>query len=165
PAYKVSTCAEGRLDEPMLECRRDQYGRTWYCDGRYADEAGWDDWFPSQLHTQAALSINSPVTATTRALIVRLPDDMSSQEFDRLIDAEIRKAALDLWVMTPEGHRHCSFLGVDPSVALRMTPYPYGAHSRNSPARELCAFRIHHDPDRLVALAELIILRHLGLIP
>jgi hypothetical protein len=46
-----------------------------------------------------------------------------------------------------------------------MTPYRHGAAARNSPARELACFRPKSDGDRLVAIAEIIILKHLGLIP
>jgi len=46
-----------------------------------------------------------------------------------------------------------------------MTPYRHGGAARNSPARELACFRPKTDGDSLVAIAEIIVLKHLGLVP
>ena len=165
PLYKVSTCSSGRLPARIAELKKDLYACEWFRGGQYiADPDGFDDWFPSHLRINIAPAVNSPVRPAPRAIGVQLPDTMSSREFDRAFDAEVRKGALDLWVKTPEGRRHCAALGVNPAVAQRFTPYPFGAAARRSPVTEIVSFRKHCDPDRLVAIAERVILRHMGLI-
>jgi hypothetical protein len=108
---------------------------------------------------------NSPVNAAPRAITVTLPDDMAPAQFDHEFDEAVRTAAIDEWVMTREGREHCIFRGVEPAFAIRMTPYRHGGTARNSPARELACFRPKTDGDRLLAIAEIIVLKHLGLAP
>ena len=165
PIYKVSTCAENRMPDRMAELRADAYASTWFCGGRYVSDADFDDWFPSHFRVTRPPAKNSPVNAAPRAITVALPDDMAPSQFDREFDEAVRVAAIDEWVMSREGREHCIFRGVEPAFAIRMTPYRHGAAARNSPARELACFRPKSDGDRLVAIAEIIILKHLGLIP
>jgi hypothetical protein len=89
---------------------------------------------------------------------------MTAAMFDEEFDREIRKGALDRFVLTPEGIAHCQALGVDPAIAMRATPYPMGAAARHNPCLEIAVFRIREDSDRLVSIAERVVLRHLGLI-
>ena len=70
----------------------------------------------------------------------------------------------DRFVSTPEGTAHCQALGVNPAIAMRGTPYPLGAAARHSPCAEIAVFRIREDSDRLVTIAERVVLKHLGLI-
>ena len=155
----------GRLPARIAELKKDLYACEWFKGGQYiADPDGFDDWFPSHLQINVPPAVNSPVRADPRAISVQLPDTMSSREFDRAFDAEVRKGALDLWVRSREGQRHCAALGVDPAIAQRFTPYPFGAAARRSPVTEIVSFRKHCDPDRLVAIAERVILQHMGLI-
>ena len=165
PIYKVSTCAENRMPDRMAELRADAYASTWFCGGHYVSDADFDDWFPSHFRVTRPPAKNSPVNAAPRAITVALPDDMAPSQFDREFDEAVRVAAIDEWVMSREGREHCIFRGVEPAFAIRMTPYRHGAAARNSPARELACFRPKSDGDRLVAIAEIIILKHLGLIP
>jgi len=165
PIYKVSTCAENRMPDRMAELRADAYASTWFCGGRYVSDADYDDWFPSHFRVTRPPLRNSPVTAAPRAITVTLPDSMAPAQFDHEFDEAIRAAAIDEWVMTREGRDHCLFRGVEPAFAIRMTPYRHGGAARNSPARELACFRPKQDGNRLVAIAEIIILKHLGLIP
>ena len=165
PLYKLSTCAMGRLADRMRELGRDQYASEWFCDGEYVVEPnGFDNWFPSHFFVAKPPASNSPVRVGPRALGVRLPLTMSAKDFDLAFDAEIRKAAIDTWVMTSEGARHCAFLNANPAMAQRSTPYPFGSVAKASPAKELAVFRIHEDADRLVAIVEHVILKHFGLI-
>ena len=62
--------------------------------------------------------------------------------------------------MSEDARRHCAFLGIEPSELQRFTAYPGW---RLSPAQEICGFSIFSGADRLVALAERIILDHFGL--
>jgi hypothetical protein len=156
----------GRLANRMQELGRDRYASEWICNGEYVSEPdGFDKWFPSHLFVAKSPASNSPVIIGPRALTVKLPRTMSAEAFDRDFDAEIRKAAIDRWVMSEEGARHCAFVDVDPAVAQRATPYPYGAAVRACPAREITVFRIREDADRLVNIVERVILKHFGLIP
>ncbi len=165
PIYKVSTCAENRMPDRMAELRADAYASTWFCGGRYVSDADYDDWFPSHFRVTRPPLRNSPVTAAPRAITVTLPDSMTPAQFDHEFDEAVRAAAIDDWVMSREGRDHCLFRGVEPAFAIRMTPYRHGGAARNSPARELACFRPKQDGNRLVAIAEIIVLKHLGLIP
>ena len=80
---------------------RDRYASEWFCNGEYVSEPdGFDKWFPSHLFVAKPPAPNSPVTIGPRALTVKLPRTMSAEAFDTDFDAEIRKAAIDRWVMT-----------------------------------------------------------------
>jgi len=165
PLQKVSTCSAGRLLERMKEVSVDEYASEYSKDGRYvADRDGFRNWYPAHLHTTGRPAVNSPVSASARALTVTLPDTMSAAEFDLAFDAEVRKASIADWVATPEGRHHCAARGVDPALARRATPYPYGDVTRHSPALEIVVFRTRYDVDRLINLAERIVLKKLGVI-
>ena len=166
PLYKVSSCGPGRLADRMAELGRDRYASEWFRDGEYVvEQDGFDKWFPSHLFVTKPPAPNSPVKIGPRALSVALPRTMSAEAFDLAFDAEIRKAAIDLWVMSVEGARHCTFLRVDPAMCQRSTVYPYGSTARPCPAKEVVVFRIREDADRLLDIAERVILAHFGLIP
>jgi hypothetical protein len=85
---------------------------------------------------------------------------MDGEEFDQAFDIETRKAAVDLWSMTDDTRKHCAILGVDPTLLQRFTAYPGW---RRSPAQEICCVTIFCGADRLISLAEQVILRHLAL--
>lgn len=165
PLYKISTVAPGRLNERIYELRADRYGAEHNDDGRYVnDSEGYDDWFASHIYVTLDAAPNSPVEIHPRALTVHLPVGMTDAMFDAAFDFEIRKGAIDRFVATPEGIAHCEALGVNPAVAKRGTPYPLGASARHSPCAEIAVFRIREDSDRLVTIAERVVLKHLGLI-
>ena len=166
PLYKISTVSPGRLNERIHELRADQYGAEHHDDGRYVlDRGGYDDWFASHNYLPRDAAPHSPVKIHPRALTVHLPVGMTDAMFDAAFDHEIRKGAVDRFVATPEGIAHCQALGVNPAVAMRGTPYPMGASARHSPCAEIAVFRIREDSDRLVTIAERVVLRHLGLVP
>jgi hypothetical protein len=165
PLYKISTVSPGRLNERIGELRRDQYGAEHCRDGGHSLEPdGFDNWFPSHIYVTCNAAPNSPVEIHPRALTVHLPIGMSVAMFDAAFDYEIRKGAVDRFVATPEGVGHCQALGVDPAVATRVTPYPMGASTRHSSCAEIAVFRIREDSDRLVTIAERVVLKYLGLI-
>ena len=166
PLYKISTVSPGRLNERIYELRADQYGAEHHDDGRYVnDSEGYDDWFASHIYVTRDATPDSPVEIHPRALTVHLPVGMTDAMFDAAFDFEIRKGAVDRFVATREGIAHCLALGVNPAIAMRGTPYPMGASARHSPCAEIAVFRIREDSDRLVTIAERVVLRHLGLIP
>ena len=133
--------------------------------GYVLDPGGYDDWFASHIYVTRDAAPNSPVEIHPRALTVHLPVGMTDAMFDAAFDYEIRKGAVDRFVATPEGIAHCQALGVNPAIAMRGTPYPMGASARHSPCAEIAVFRIREDSDRLVTIAERVVLRFLGLIP
>jgi len=164
PTYKISTCGAGRLPERIKELRRDGYGAEWRSNGQYVvDDKGFNDWFPSHIYLNFPTAENSPVAIRPRALTVRLPITMSATDFDIAFDREVRKAAIDLWVATPEGAAHCAWLGVDPAIAQRSTAYPHGAGARDCPCTEIAILRIREESDRLVKIAERVILQHVAM--
>ena len=55
-------------------------------------------------------------------------------------------------------------LGVDPAVARRKTIYRFDTSKRVSAVHEICCFRLSQDTDRLIAVAEMIVLRALGIV-
>lgn len=162
PSYKASSCAEGGLSRRMFELNRDEVGAPRYKDGRYIRDEGWDGWFPSHLYPVRGPSPNSPVLVRPRCLIVRLPKTMSADSFDTPFDREVRKAALDVWSMTPEARAHCAAIGADPDLLMRFTRYPDWSVM---PVREVVAFSIYSGADRLIRIAENIVLKHYGLSP
>ena len=166
PLYKISTVAPGRLNERIYELRSDRYGAEHHDDGRYVlDPDGYDDWFASHIYVTRDAAPDSPVEIHPRALTVHLPVGMTEAMFDSAFDYEIRKGAVDRFVSTTEGIAHCEALRVNPAIAMRGTPYPLGASARHSQCAEIAVFRIREDSDRLVTIAERVVLKHLGLIP
>jgi hypothetical protein len=166
PLYKVSSCALGRIANRMEELGRDRYASEWFRNGEYVSEPdGFNKWFPSHLSLAKPAAPNSPVVIGARALTVKLPRTLSAEAFDLEFDAEIRKAAIDLWAMTEAGARHFAFVDVDPAMAQRATSFPYGSGIRSCPAKEIAVFRPNEDAYRLVNIVERVILKHLALIP
>ncbi len=165
PLYKISTCGSDRLDERMKESRIDKYGAVRRDNDRYVADTGWTNWFASQMSAHALPSPNSPVRCLERAIHVALPAGLSPEDFDIAFDAEVAKGALDRWLMSEEGRNHAAMLKVDPSIGLRLTAIPGGDKPKLSPATEIVVFCTKiSGPDRLIAIAESIILRHLRLI-
>lgn len=164
PLYKVSTTGGDRVWDRMEELKRDPYGELWHDGKSYVKGDGvWNNWFPSHLHPQRFPSPGSPIIAQHRAIIVPLPFGMSAEKFDELFDKEVKKGALNIFVMTQAGRDHCLFLGVDPSVGQRSTRFLAGDQSEISPANEICCFSIFQGADRIIAIAENILLKAVGL--
>jgi len=165
PMYKVSTTGADRVWNRADESSRDRYGALWHNGQVYVEDAGWNDWFPSHLHPQRFPSPASPVIMQERAIIVPLPIGMDPKKFDELFDAETRKGALNAWVMSQEGRDHSGFLGVDPVIGQRFSPYRGGDQSHISPANEIVGFSIYGGADRIIAIVEKILLESVGLKP
>ena len=161
PLYKISTTGADRLADRFWEINRDAWG-AWVRDDddEWTRDPGYTRWFPSHLYPSLAPSPNSPVTIGSRALTVDLPEGLTAQAFDEAFDASVRLGAADVWSMTPERRRHCEARGVSPGLLRRFTSYPGW---RRSPCVELCGFSIYSGADRLVALSEQIVVKHLGL--
>lgn len=164
PLSKVSTCAGGRLVDRIRELNSDQYGGTILEGASHRTEAGWDDWFAIKLRPLVGPCAGSPVTVAERGLLVRLPETLRGRQFDDEFDEIVRHGALQPWLATRNGRRQCAFTGFDAAKAQRFTIYDHDSTPRVSEAKELCIFRKSRDHDRLVAIIEYIILRHLRLV-
>lgn len=160
PNYKVSSCAEVGLARRMFELNRDEVGALRFLNGNYVRDQGWNRWFPSHLYPIRGASPNSPVLVRPRCLIVRLPITMPGAAFDDEFDSEVRKGALDVWAMTAEARVHCAAVGVNPDHLLRFTRYPDWSVM---PVQEIAGLSIYSGADRLIRIAENILLAHYGL--
>lgn len=164
PTAKLSTCRGGRLVERLREQSRDSYGAGWLRGQELVLDSGWNVWDALIMQPNAGPSPGSPVSVTARAIHVDLPDGLDAETFDERFDAQTSRAALHLWVNTRSGRAHCSKVGVDPAVFTRRTVYEFDLAPRISVAREICVYRTTQDADRLIAIAEKIILEALGLL-
>ena len=166
PLYKVGTTSPDRVWKRAHELRNDRYASVYFDGSAYVeDKAGFDGWYASHLHVgRRTPSEGSPVNVETRAILVDLPASLTPEDFDRLFDAETRKGWIAEWVATEEGRDHCALVGVEPNRFQRFTAYPGGTVSKLCHAAEICSFSIYGGAGRLVAIAEQIILRHLGLL-
>ena len=124
------------------------------------DLHGFDDWFPSRLTPRLGPSPMSPVTVSECAIAVPLPEDLPWQLFDAAFDARVRRGSLYPWLGTDHGRHHCAIVGADPLLGQRYTVYPGGAEPRISPALEICAMETFNGSDRLIAIAESILIEH-----
>ncbi|WP_374308946.1 hypothetical protein [Methylocella sp.] len=164
PVYKVSTTSADSIWARMQQLRVDKYGAARRDGANYVIDSGWESWFPSHLKARQFPSPDSPVILTERAILVPLPVDLAPEEFDRRFDALAKHGALDRWLLTQAGRDHAAALSVDPSIGQRLTAYPGGSQPRLSPAEEIMIFSCcYSGPDRAIALAERILLQHLGL--
>lgn len=165
PIYKVSTTSATKVWTRMQQLRVDRYGAARRDGEDYVVDPGWDSWFPSHLKAREFPSPDSPLILAERAILVPLPPDLAPEEFDRRFDAEARHGALDRWLLTQAGRDHVAALGVDPVIGQRLTAYPGGLRPRLSPAEEIMIFSCcYSGPDRAIAIAENILLQHLGLV-
>ncbi len=161
PAYKPGTCMRGKVWQRIRELRDVRYGAAYrHGDAILSDVHGFDDWFPSRLDPRLGPSPMSPVTVSDNAIAVPLPEDLPWQLFDDAFDARVRRGSLYTWLGTDHGRHHCMMVGADPLVGQRYTVYPGGAAPRISPAMEICVIDTFNGADRLIAIAEALLVEH-----
>lgn len=165
PIYKVSCTSPSGVWRRMQELRNDSYGAAWHRDGEPVEDLnGWNGWFASQISTgYRPPSPGAPVEVDARSITVTLPLGMSPEEFDERFDRRVASACLADWSLSAPGLAYGELLGLDLQRFRRHTPYASGDVARLSPAREICLFSIFDDGDRLVQIAEEVVLEHLGL--
>jgi hypothetical protein len=164
----ILKCGTRKGDELLMRRKklgRDRHGAGRQLDGELVFEDDWQQGDAMFLKPKRGPSPGSPVTVMNRSLLVRLPSSMSSQAFDKAYDAEVSHAAIDPWIDTKDGRQLCAKHDVNPDTFNRFTMYGYDLTPRISKAKELTVFRLDRDVDRLIEIAEKIILRHLDLIP
>lgn len=157
--YKIGLTSLWRLQARIEELRRDCYGAWILQDGVWRKREGFHTWFASQLRPTLVASPRSPVTVQVRHIEVDLPESMTVEQFDAEFDRALEPGAIDLWATTEAAQRHCASRGIDPQELQSATRYP---GLKLAPAREIYAFSIFSGTDRLVAIAEQIIARFLG---
>jgi len=165
PLFKWGTCEGDELLKRLKELGLDNYAAGRLLGGKLVFEKRWNKWGAMFLKPILGPAPGSPVTVMNRSLLVCLPNSMSWQAFDEAYDAEMRHAAIDQWIDTEDGRQLCAKRGVNPDTFKRFTKYGYDLTPRISAAKELALFRLDRDVDRLIEIAEKIILRHLGLVP
>ena len=161
PIFKIGT-TEGSLQDRLHELGRDNYGASYRTPTGLVREPGFGPgmWVAEQTPLTLDLSPLSPVHPSVRAIGVRLPKGLSYAAFEKRFSAEIAKASLSKIINSPGGRALCADRAVDPARCRRITEYKFGSDVRLSSGEELTVFRPRSESDRLVAIAEKIIVEH-----
>lgn len=157
--HKVSVTAQVNIRSRLRELSKDRYGcQTLSVDGYVCSDRGFDNWTAQMILPHGGPLEGSPVRVGDRCLHVRLPQDMSKDEFDERLHAAMRNASLNDWLDSVEGQAHCAQIGRSPDEFRRLTGYGFARDQRVSLAKEFYFFRPKsRDADRLVRIAEVII--------
>jgi hypothetical protein len=162
PLFKVGTTG-GRVQDRLRELGRDAYGGCYQtADGKIVREQGFSGglWVAEQTPVTLNLSPLSPIHPSTRGIGVRLPVGMSAAMFEKRLTAQIATASLGKLIASPAGQALCAERGADPARCRRITEYRFGSDIRPSSEEEFTIFRPRSESDRLVAIAERIVVRH-----
>ena len=161
PLFKPGTTTGG-IQDRLRELGRDGYGAAWRSGDRIITDAGFGAglWVAEQLPVTLDLSPLSPVHPSVRGIGVRLPVGLTYPTFERRLAAEVTKASLGQIIGSAAGRALCADRGVDPARCRRITRYVFGADVRPSSEEEFTVFRPRSESDRLVAIAERIVVRH-----
>ncbi|MGI3903087.1 MAG: hypothetical protein ACRYGP_30435 [Janthinobacterium lividum] len=160
PLFKIGT-TEGRIQSRLDELGRDNYGAAYRTPAGLVREPGFGprEWVAEQLPVTLELSPLSPVHPGVRSIGVRLPEGLTASMFERRFAAEVGKASLRKIIGSAGGQALCRDRGVDPARCRRVTEYAFGVDVRTSSEEEFVVFRPRTESDRLVAIAERIIVR------
>ncbi len=161
PFFKLGT-TEGRIQSRLDELGRDGYGAAYRTPAGLVREPGFGprEWVAEQLPVALTLSPLSPVHPSCRGIGVRLPEGLTASMFERRFAAEVGKAALGKIINSPAGRALCLDRGVDPARCSRVTEYRFGSDVRPSNEEEFVVFRPRTESDRLVAIAEALVVEH-----
>ncbi|HEV2510372.1 hypothetical protein [Bosea sp. (in: a-proteobacteria)] len=160
--HKLSTTTQTDLRMRLEELNKDHYAAlTTSADGYPCSDLGFDTWMMQHILPRRLPLAGSPVAIGDRCLIVRLPAGMTPREFDKQLAYRMRNARLNSWLETPDGRRHCEYLGIAPAQLARGTVYGFNEALRRSDGEEIYFFRPKSfDADRLLRLAETIVYRY-----
>ena len=158
PFFKLGT-TEGRIQSRLDELGRDNYGAAYRTPAGLVREPGFGPgtWAAEQLPVTLALSPLSPVHPSARGIGVRLPVGLTYAGFEKQFSAAVGTASLRKIVASAAGQVLCTERGVDPARCRRVTEYRFGADVRPSNEEEFTVFRPRSESDRLVAIAERIV--------
>lgn len=157
--HKVSVTGQAHIRSRLRELNHHRYGcQTISEDGFACSDRGFDNWIAQLILPLEKPLEGSPVRVGGASLEVRLPVDLSTEEFEERLHWHMRNAALNEWLDTPEGQAHCQQIGRNPDEFRRLTGYGFDNETRVSTAKEFYFFRPKsRDADRLVRIAEVII--------
>ncbi len=161
PLFKIGTTTTS-IQQRLDELGRDAYGSCYKtADGTILRESGFGRrlWVAEQLPNTDNLSPLSPVHPSVRAIGVRLPVGLTGAMMERRVATEVAKAGLGQIIRSAAGQALCRDRGVDPARCRRWTEYRFGPDTRPSEEEELTIFRPRSESDRLVAIAEKIIVQ------
>ena len=161
PLFKLGTTTGG-IQDRLAELGRDGYGAAWRDGDCIMTELGFGRgaWVAEQLPVTIDLSPLSPVHPSVRGIGVRLPVGLTYPTFERRLAAEIGQASLGQIIGSSAGRALCADRGVAPARCRRITEYRFGADVRPSSEEEFTVFRPRSESDRLVAIAERIVVQH-----
>ena len=162
PVFKVGTTG-GRVQDRLRELGRDSYGGCYRTvDGKIVREPGFGGglWVAEQTPIALNLSPLSPIHPSTRGIGVRLPVGMDAATFERRFAVEIATASLGRLIASSIGQALCAERNVDPARCRRVTEYRFGSDVRPSSEEEFTIIRPRSESDRLVAIAERIVVQH-----
>lgn len=157
--HKVSVTGQAHIRSRLRELNHHRYGcQTISQDGFACSDRGFDNWIAQLILPLEKPLEGSPVRVGGSSLEVRLPVDLSTEEFEERLHMYMQNAALNAWLDTEEGQAHCRQIGRDPNEFRRLTGYGFDRDTRVSTAKEFYFFRPKsRDADRLVRIAEVII--------
>ncbi|RYE30978.1 MAG: hypothetical protein EOP23_17475 [Hyphomicrobiales bacterium] len=157
--HKVSVTGQAHIRSRLRELNHHRYGcQTGSENGFPCSDRGFDNWIAQLILPLGTPLKASPVRVGGSCLEVRLPIDLSTEEFEERLHKHMRNAALNEWLDTEEGQAHCRQIGRNPDEFRRLTGYGFATETRISKAKEFYFFRPKsRDADRLVRIAEVII--------
>lgn len=160
--HKVGVTSQTNPRNRLREMSRVRYGAlTTSEDGYVCSDLGYYSWALTHILPHGEPLRGSPVTIGDMVLNVRLPHDLSSEEFDKRLDERMHNASLDASLCSKAGKVHCAHLGIEPETLMRRSNYRFSGSMRNSRTMEIYFFRPKsRDADRLMRLAEVIIHEH-----
>ncbi len=162
PLFKIGTTTTS-IQQRLDELGRDAYGSFYRtAKGVLVHEPGFGrgEWVAEQLPTTINISALSPVHPSCRGIGVRLPVGLTAAVMECRVAAEVAKAGLGGIIGSAAGRALCAERGVDPARCRRVTQYQFGSDTRPSEEEELTIFRPRAESDRLVAIAEKIVVAH-----
>ncbi|MGI4765262.1 MAG: hypothetical protein ACRYGP_09410 [Janthinobacterium lividum] len=162
PLFKIGTTTTS-VQQRLDELGRDAYGSYYRtAKGALVQEPGFGRglWVAEQLPVSLDLSPLSPVHPSVRGVGIRLPVGLTAAVMERRVAAEVVKAGLGGIIGSAAGRALCAERGVNPARCRRWTEYRFGADTRPSEEEELTIFRPRAESDRLVAIAEKIVVEH-----
>ena len=162
PLFKIGTTTTS-IQQRLDELGRDAYGSCYRtAGGALVQEPGFGRgrWVAEQLPVSLDLSALSPVHPSVRGIGVRLPVGLTGAMMEHRVATEVAKAGLGGIIRSAAGQALCRDRDVDPARCRRWTEYHFGSDTRPSEEEELTIFRPRAESDRLVAIAEKIVVAH-----
>lgn len=157
PLFKISATASENALARIQDINLERYAGMHEARAGLACDPGYDNWRLVLIHPGRKPMQGAPIEARPRVIRVVLPKRLSLIAFEKELHERLRPAALQPWIRSPVGRRHCDYLGLDPREAMRLTGYNTGEGERVSRADELYIFKPRLQGGRLLSIVEHII--------